>query len=57
MVGLTVTVVFVRLINCSRSYIVDMEGAVSPGGSPRRLEARRRDTGCSFFEVSLRAVA
>lgn len=56
-VNRTVTVVFVKPSNCARSYIVDMEGAVSPGGSPRKLEARRRDMGLSFFEMSLRVVA
>lgn len=57
--GLTVTVVFVKPSNCWRSYMVDIEGAVSPGGSPRKLEARRRGMGLSFFEapVSLRVVA
>lgn len=52
--GLTVTVVFVKPSNCWRSYMVDMEGAVSPGGSPRKLEARRRAMGLSFFDVALR---
>lgn len=55
--GLTVTVVFVKPSSCWRSYMVDMEGAVSPGGSPRKLEARRRGMGLSFFDVSMRVVA
>lgn len=55
--GLTVTVVFVKPSSCWRSYMVDIEGAVSPGGSPRKLEALRRDIGLSFFDGSLRVAA